>query len=395
VNAGRAAVATVLALALLSPAAVAYETSAPAPAGPAPLRFRDELFGAAAKTANLVYGSAPDASGAPVALKLDLYQPAGDTARRRPAVIWVHGGGFRSGNKENPRMVEAATRFAKRGYIAASIDYRLLMGATCGIGAPPDCAVAAFAGQHDAQAAVRWLRANAAKYRVDPSRIAIGGTSAGGVTAVLVATRANDPGASGNPGESSAARAAVSISGGFPTNVFIGAGDAPLLLFHGTSDPIVPVRWSVANAIALDAAGVPAVLELLPGAGHVPWGAYGDLFVTQSANFLYRELALSPPVTSLGKTAKTAGKRTRLKLRCRGPGACAGTVRLQSTRDPDTAVVYAAAKFSIAEGESERVAVKLHSAARRLLKSDRRALVWATLTTVQGQLAARKVRLYA
>jgi hypothetical protein len=136
------------------------------------------------------------------------------------------------------------------------------------------------------------------------------------------------------------------------------------------------------------------VLELLPGAGHVPWGAYGDLFVTQSANFLYRELALLPPVTSLGKTAKTAGKRAWLKLRCRGPGACAGTVRLQSTRDPDTAVVYAAAKFSIAEGESERVALKLRSAARRLLKSDRRVLVWATVTTAQGQVAARKVRLY-
>ncbi len=290
-RAGRTAVAAA-ALALLAPAADGFQTSVPPPSGRAPLRFRDELFATVVKKADIVYGSAPDARGAPVALKLDLYRPAGDRARRRPAVIWVHGGGFRSGDKENPRMVEAATRFAKRGYVAVSIDYRLLQGATCGAGAPPDCAVAAFAGQHDAQAAVRWLRAHARSYRIDRSRIAIGGTSAGGVTADLVATRANDPGASGSPGRSSVVRAAVSISGGFPTNAFIGPGDAPLLFFHGTSDPIVPFRWSVANATALDAAGVPAVLELIPGAGHVPWPPYGDLFVTQSANFLYRELGL-------------------------------------------------------------------------------------------------------
>jgi acetyl esterase/lipase len=393
-RARRTAVATVVALALLCSAAEAYETSVPPPTGTAPLRFRDELFGTVAKATNLVYGSAPDARGTPVALKLDLYQPVGDAARRRPAVIWVHGGGFRTGNKGNPRMVEAATRFAKRGYVAASIDYRLLQGATCGSGAPPDCLVAAFAGQHDAQAAVRWLRANAARYRIDPSRIAIGGTSAGGVTADLVATRANDPGASGNPGPSSAVQAAVSISGGFPTTAFIGPGDAPLLLFHGTADRTVPFRWSVSNAAALDAAGVPSVLELLPGAGHVPWAAYGDLFVTQSANFLYRELALAP-LTTLGRTAKASGTRARLKLRCRGPGACSGTVRLQSRRDPDSAVVYAAAKFWIADGQSERVSLKLRSAGRMLLESDRRVLVWATVTSRETQVAARKVRLYA
>ena len=113
--------------------------------------------------------------------------------------MWVHGGGFTTGDKSSGRA--RATPFAKLEYSPVSINYRLLSPDGCG-GNPnptPLCQHAALEAQHDAQAAVRWLRANAATYRIDTDRIAMAGASAGAVTSVLAATHSEDPGTSGNP----------------------------------------------------------------------------------------------------------------------------------------------------------------------------------------------------
>src|SRR4029078_3560105 len=105
--------------------------------------------------------------------------------------------------------------FAKRGYVAVSMNYRLLAPDSCtgGAGISMECYVAGVAAVHDAQAAVRWLRANAAEYGIDPERIAIGGESAGGITATGVGVYAAEPGDSGNPGYPSDVQAWMSISG--------------------------------------------------------------------------------------------------------------------------------------------------------------------------------------
>src|SRR5947207_319348 len=78
--------------------------------------------------------------------------------------------------------------YAKLGYVFASSNYRLLTAHGCNAtsGVAPDCYAAAVAAIHDAQAAVRWLRANAAQYRIDPNRIGVGGESAGAITATGV-----------------------------------------------------------------------------------------------------------------------------------------------------------------------------------------------------------------
>jgi dienelactone hydrolase len=265
------------------------------PPGNAPLLYRDEVFGSVAVARDLVYGSAPGASGQPVSLGLDLYTPTGDASTApRPAVVWIHGGGFSAGSKTSSNVVQLAATFAKRGYVAASIDYRLLAPPGCGgTGTPSSqCTVAAVEAEHDAQAAVRWLRAHAAQYRIDPHRIAVGGTSAGAVTSILVATDAGNPGGSGNPGYPSSVGGAVSISGGLPINSTIDAGDAPVLFFHGDTDQVVPIWWSAQNAGALIDAGVLAVWEPLAGAGHVPF-QYRDLFFEQSSYFLYTVLDLA------------------------------------------------------------------------------------------------------
>jgi predicted esterase len=285
--------AKIVAMAIALLAAVAGCT-VPRPPGDGPLRYRHPVFSSATVSTNITYGSAPDNSGNPVALQLDLYRPAGDTVARRPVVVWVHGGGFAAGDKASGRNF--ATYFARRGYIAASINYRLLAPPGCG-GNPdptPECVRAAEAAQHDAQAAVRWLRANAAFLGVDASRIAMAGSSAGAITSLLTGWRPEDPGTSGNPGPSSAIRAAVSIAGGTPTNEYITAGDAPAIFFHGTQDRTVFYAWAVSNAGAMYNLRIPVVLQSFQGAGHglVEQG-FGDVIYEQASYFLYGMLDLA------------------------------------------------------------------------------------------------------
>jgi len=273
-------------------AALLTGCTVPRPPGDGSLRYRDQVFSSVTTTTDLTYGSAPDADGNPVTLKLDLYQPAGDTIAKRPVLVWVHGGGFTMGDKSSGRAM--ATFFAHLGYVAVSINYRLLSPDGCG-GNPdptPVCQNAALAAQHDAQAAVRWLRANAATYRIDTSRIAMGGASAGAVTSVLVATHSEDPGTSGNPGYPSNIRAAVSVSGGMPTNDLIDEGDSPTLFIHGTEDQVVPYIWAVQNAAAMYSLGIFTVLEPIEGAAHGLPADYGQLIDEQSDYFLWFAMGL-------------------------------------------------------------------------------------------------------
>jgi|SRR5215207_2995220 len=283
-----------LLLATLVLGVVVTGCTVPRPAGDSPLRYRDQVFSTVTINSNIQYGSAPDLQGNPVALRLDLYRPAGDTRTGRPALVWAHGGGFSGGSKTNFVPVDVANTFARLGYVVVSIDYRLLAPSGCaGNPAQSSCVTAALEAQHDAQAAVRWLRANATTYGIDPTRIGIGGESAGGITATLVGLRPDDPGSSGNPGFPSAVRGFVSVSGGLPGGVFASAGDAWGLFFHGTADGVVPPSWSTDTALAMLQVGVPAVLQLQEGAGHVPWGSYRSLYLEQSSYFLYHALNLA------------------------------------------------------------------------------------------------------
>ena len=277
----RGLVVTALATALLAGCTV------PRPPGDGLLRYRDQVFSGVTVTKDLTYGSATGIDGNPEALELDLYQPTGDTVAHRPAVVYIHGGGFTKGDKSGTAGL--ATYLAKRGYVVVSINYRLLSPTGCG-GNPdptPTCEQAALGAQHDAQAAVRWLRAHAAAYRLDVNRIAAAGNSAGAVTSLLVDWRAEDPGDSGNPGPSSKIRAAVSISGGAPTNDWITADDGPALFIHGTEDHVVPYDWAVQNAAAMYNLGILTVLEPIDGAAHGLPADYGPLIDEQTNYFLY------------------------------------------------------------------------------------------------------------
>jgi acetyl esterase/lipase len=271
----------------------------PAPAGTAPLRYRDVIFSNVTRTSGLTYGSAPDLSGNPVTLTLDMYQPTGDTQTSRPAIVLVHGGSFIGGNAKQAGVVMLAKAFAQRGYVAVSINYRLLgTGEKCGQENPPSqaCTTAVLAAQHDAQAAVRWLRANAATYGIDPTRIAIEGTSAGAGTALAVAVNSTDPGTSGNAGYSSKVGAAMAISADWPhslASTYFDAADSPIQMFNGTADTVVPYASAVQTAADLYNAKIPIVFEPLQGAGHVPFSTYGTQMIQQSVYFAYYFLDLA------------------------------------------------------------------------------------------------------
>jgi dienelactone hydrolase len=283
-------------VAALLAASVLAGCMVPRPPGESPLRYRDQVFSSVSVTRNLQYGSAPDSNGNPVALRLDLYQPSGDTQTKRPAMVWVHGGSFCCGDKTSPEIVDEATTFAKLGYVAVSINYRLLAPAgSCsgGTAGSSTCVNAALEAKHDAQAAVRWLRSNASTYRIDAGRIGIGGSSAGAITATLVGTFSEDVGSSGNPGFPSTVGGFQSLSGGLPGGVFAGAGDAPALLFHGTADGVVPYQWSVDTSNALSNAKVINFLQTFEGAGHVPYAQFRDQIVSQSDYFFYSVLDLA------------------------------------------------------------------------------------------------------
>jgi dienelactone hydrolase len=228
---------------------------------PGPKRYVDIAFPQVTTTQNVKYATAPDlVTGAPVDLKLDVFTPAGDTAKNRPAVIWVHGGGFRTGTKAATTTV--ASEYAQRGYVTLSIDYRLDSGNRCQdvqdgkITDPNELAIerarcerAIFAAQHDTQAVVRFARANAAAYAVNPGKIAVGGFSAGAVTALHGAYRSDDPGDVGDlDGVDSRVQAALAASGCNYDPDSIGAGDAPVFLLHAEFDQAVPFACAQSTA---------------------------------------------------------------------------------------------------------------------------------------------------
>lgn len=139
--------------------------------------------------------------------KLDVYLPAARPAgMRSPALVWIHGGGWMGGTKNEARANNVCSTLARAGYVAVSIDYRL------GAGAWPT-------NLHDCKNAVRFLRARAAQYGIDPARIAVAGGSAGGHLALMVALTGDlaelEPAGSATPypGLSSAVRCGINFYG--------------------------------------------------------------------------------------------------------------------------------------------------------------------------------------
>ena len=155
-------------------------------------RYTNRIFQNVTVTENVVYTNAPklnaglfltyndERNTSNVDLKMDIHQAIGDTSSNRPAIIFVHGGAFLLGNKNHDDMMAFCDTFALRGYVTASIQYRLGMN----ILNVASTTRAVYRGLQDGRAAVRFLRAHASIYGIDPSRIYMAGSSAGAFIAL-------------------------------------------------------------------------------------------------------------------------------------------------------------------------------------------------------------------
>ncbi len=229
-------------------------------------------------------------------LLLDVYRPAdANLPALRPGFILIHGGGFIRGSKTNVTMVGFGNAYAQRGYVAASINYRLVGDdpPTEDLAQNPSSpqSVAAAAARVDAARAVEWMRTNAARYRIDPSRIAIGGYSAGAITSMGVAYR--DPGVDGAD-----VQVVLSLSGSLrEAESILDADEAPLIMIHGTVDETVP--FSRAEDIEARALSVGLIHEFYPleGVGHETPAVLGTVvdgitLADRIRNFFYVHLEL-------------------------------------------------------------------------------------------------------
>lgn len=217
--------------------------------------------------------------------KLDLYLPA--TGTNWPLIVWIHGGGWTEGSKENP----PGLGLLRHGFALASLNYRLSQEAV-------------FPAQLiDCKAAIRWLRTHAPDNGINPNRIGVWGASAGGHLAALLGTTGDvkefDRGE--NRGVSSRVQAVCDwfgptdfssdltqdqasslearlIGGPIAQNLekaqranpirYISKDDPPFLIMHGDKDPVVPLKQSQLLADALQKAGVRVSFHVVAGGGH-------------------------------------------------------------------------------------------------------------------------------
>lgn len=198
-------------------------------------------------------------------LLMDIFLPKGDTVKKRPAIIFMHSGAFLIGSRLNDDMVAMCDSFARKGYVTATIDYRLGMGATINwiFGFPFEIKVdeingyrAAYRGMQDSRAAVRFLKHNAEIYGIDTSKIFMTGSSAGSILALyniylekeeINAFAYSSPSLGnadtvGVQGYGSKAAAVSSFWGAVQSPEIIGNNATPVFLVHGTDDNIVPFK---------------------------------------------------------------------------------------------------------------------------------------------------------
>ncbi|MEQ9063575.1 MAG: T9SS type A sorting domain-containing protein [Vicingaceae bacterium] len=270
-------------------------------------RYIDEVFTGVTVTKNVKYGdnfnvyiNPPTPQSQP--LVMDVYEPTGDTVTDRPLIILAHAGSFLPkcsqntlplGDKEDSTMVEMCREFAKRGYVAISMDYRL--GWNPIASAQKDrigtIMTAVYLAMQDMKACVRYVKSNSGTYGIDSTKICVGGSNSGGYAALAYGSLNDtnelwlpkfvdvggtnkplvdihrwgdfegDNGTTGffnynNPGPSSDIAMVLNLGGAIGDSSWINAGEVPIINFHGEADSLTPINCKV---VIVAATGQPVV----------------------------------------------------------------------------------------------------------------------------------------
>ena len=315
-------------------------------------RYVKTIFPASVITSDIVYESAlflnypyvDESSTTTQNLIMDIFQPQGDNLNNRPAIIFAHGGGFLTGDRHVDDMVAFCDSLSRKGYVTVTIDYR--QGVEVVDNSNLHYTRAAYRGLQDGRTAVRFLRANAASYGIDPDRIYWGGNSAGsfiGLNSIFMdadekpayagATSYTNPvypfntinapdlgglDVGSNPGYNGEPDAVMACWGGVGDTLTVEPdNDQAVFLIHGTADQIVPfnsgppfnlstvsaVYGSNAINTRLNSVGIPASKTyFVQGQGHEFYGvingnwsngtggnAYWDTVMVKATRFFWEQ----------------------------------------------------------------------------------------------------------
>jgi len=205
-------------------------------------------------------------------LYMDIYEPSNDNFEYRPLIFFMFGGSFVGGSKSSPDIVSLCTNYAKMGYVAVAIDYRLSQNALFFAPNEENAYKAVLKAIHDVKAAIRYFRMNDElynDYKIDTNRIYVGGVSAGAIAAINAAyldEMSEIPsfllddydglggfeGISGNAGYDSSFNGVINLCGAVGDDQWISEGDIPIVSMHGDQDTVVPYDDSLVTLFGLN-----------------------------------------------------------------------------------------------------------------------------------------------
>lgn len=292
-------------------------------------RYQTIIFDSVTITSDIVYGTNVTIGGDEMALKMDVYEPFQDTLSRRPIIFIIHGGGFTSGSKSGYRFVKMATDFAKKGYVAISIDYRLY-----DLKVPPDSFLlkdAIVRGMSDLKAAMRYMHEDMMTvntYKADTNYYFLSGVSSGAIIANTTAYLDdinevdnqmrqliyNHGGLQGNSSNNLQYRpragGVLNASGGMLQYDYIDEDDPSLVSIHCVGDAVMPFKRDWISIMGdtvckmhgsfflhgqANLQGVESELIQIPGVMHVQYfidPLYYDSMINVACG-MFREIACS------------------------------------------------------------------------------------------------------
>lgn len=249
---------------------------------PVLIRYRDPVYNSVTVDRNIYYYTPADSFVKAKQYLADVYEPENDSSAFRPLIIWIHGGGFKYGNKRSGGIPLWCKEFAKHGYVCASINYRLSKKRP--VKKFPDLVEACADAIQDLNFAIDFFKQHLHKYRIDTNRIITAGNSAGAIAALHAVYSSphemmhliNRPGYDTLPETHNPANisAILSFWGAlFDTN-WLQNAKVPIVCVHGTKDKIVrfdhkgPINGSLAIHRTADSLGISNALKVFPGYGH-------------------------------------------------------------------------------------------------------------------------------